>query len=327
MVLSIIPLYDWMPYIIKLDAKDNRIWETEVSVNISASLPLEQYNSILEIKDHTIVFCYKSYVVMIDINGTILWKLEYKTDERYCCFSVLESDEDNLIVLASNELQTSLLKVSLDGRLLWDKVVKDGDDVNYNYGYLLCKLINGNYILAGHSNVNRHWRIWLAEINATGDIIREKIYLDAYGESDCRDMITTKDGGIIIAGISVGEGNATFARIIKLDSNYDITWEKSYSWDGFANSTSTITQDTNGDYVFCGSQGYQRVKAVLVKLNMNGDELWKRTYWPENEMDYSWAFFNLLQKNDGGYILIGRQGTLWGEMANSIWIKRDINGH
>lgn len=323
------PQYDWIPYIIKLDAEDNRIWETEVSVNISASLPLEQYKSIMEIKDHRIVFCYKSYVVMIDMNGTVLWKLEYKTEERYCCFSVVESDEDNLFVLASDELQTSLLKVSLDGRLLWDKVVKDGSDVNTNYGYLLRKLINGNYILAGHSNVDMHWRIWLAEINPTGDIIKENIYLDTYELSFCRDMITTKDGGLIIAGISMGDKNETYARVLKLDSQHNLSWEKIYSWDYFKNNANAIIQDSNGDYVFCGTQGYQQVSAVLVKLNKDGNELWKRTYWPQDELDYRWYLGDLLQLSNGGYLLVGNKSDLWGEaMPEGIWVKKvDQSGY
>lgn len=318
----------WIPYLIKLDADGNRVWETEVSVNIANTSGFQRSN-VLETKDHKIVFCYRSYVVMLDENGNLLWKFDYKTDERYICSSLIESDENNLFVLSSNELRTLLLKVSLDGKLLSDKLVKDGDDVNYNCGYLLCKLDNGNYFLSGYSNINLQWRIWVAEINSVGDIKWEKNYIDTYESSRCTDMVNTQDGGIIITGSSMGNSNITYARVLKLDSNHELTWEKSFSWDNFKNNINAIIQDSNGDYVFCGTQGYQKVRAILVKLNKDGGEIWKRTYWPEGEIDFMWYLGSLLQISNGGYMLVGNQRTLWGEaMPKGIWIKKvDQSGY
>ena len=69
----------WIPYLIKLDSLGNRVWETEVSVNIANTSGYQRSN-VLETKDHKIVFCYRSYVVMLDENGNVLWKFDYKTD-------------------------------------------------------------------------------------------------------------------------------------------------------------------------------------------------------------------------------------------------------
>lgn len=314
------PVWDWIPYIIKLDASGNRIWETEVSINIMNSYI---YSDILETIDHNIIFCYKSYVVMLDKNGNLLWKFEYKTDERYFCSSFIESDDNNLVILASDELRTALLKISMDGKLIWERVIKDGDDLNYNVGHLLCKLDNGNYFLSGYANVDLHWRIWVAEINLKGDIVWENIYIDTYVLSQCTDMIKTNDGGIIITGFSMGNGDATYARVLKLDSQHNLIWEKSYFWDSFTNKLNAIIQNSNGDYVLCGSQGYQKVRSVLVKLDKDGKEIWKRTYWPEGEVDYVWFLGDLLQISDGGYILVGCKRTLWGEaLSEGIWVKK-----
>jgi len=304
----------------------NRIWETEVSFNFISNY---QYHDILETKDHKIIFCYKSYVVMLDENGNVLWKLDYKKDEGYGCSSLIESDENNLFVLSSNEKRTVLLKVSLDGKLLPDKLVKDGDIVNRNCGHLLCKLDNGNYFLAGYSNMILQRGIWVAEINSLGDIIWENNHLGTYEISRCTDMVKTKDGGVIITGHSMGNGNATYARVLKLDSNHELTWEKSFSWDYFSNHSNAIIQDSNGDYVFCGTQGYQQVKAILVKLNKDGDEIWKRTYWSEDEVDFVWCLINLLQSSNGSYILVGNKRTLWGDaMPKGIWVKKvDQSGY
>jgi hypothetical protein len=317
---------EWFPYLIKLDSAGNRIWETEVSLDITCYF---LYSDILETKEHKIVFCYKSFVVMLDENGEVLWKFDYKKDEQFACSSLIESDENNLFVLSTNGLSTMLLKVSLDGKLLSDKLLKGGDDVNYNCGYLLSKIDYGKYILAGYSNVNLHNRIWVAEFNSMGDIQWENSYIDAYVLSKSSSMIKTKDGGVIITGYSMVDGNATYARVLKLDSDHKLTWEKSYSWDYFSNHIYSIIQDSNGDYVFCGSQGYQQVEAVIVKLNKDGNELWKRTYWPIDEVDFVWSLSHLLQNSKGGYILVGTQNTLWGEAKpKGIWIKNvDANGY
>jgi hypothetical protein len=317
---------DWIPYLIKLDSFGNRIWETEISLSMVTNY---LYSDILETKDGKIVFCYKSYVVMLDENGNVLWKFDYKMDDRYGCSSLVESDENNLIILSSNELRTMLLRISMEGELISEKLLKDGDDVNYNCGHLLCKLDNGNYFLAGYSNINLHWRIWVAEINSIGDISWEKNFIDSYELSRCTDMVKTKDGGVIITGYSMGERNITYARVMKIDSKHELAWEKSYSWDSFSNYITAIIQDFNGDYVLCGIQGYQQVRAILVKLKNNGDEIWKRTYWPNDDVDFRWYFGSVLQNSNGGYMLVGYQSTLWGEaMPKGIWVKKvDQSGY
>lgn len=317
---------DFIPYIIKFGSSGNRIWEKEV--NIIYRHDDYKYIDILETKNHNLVFCYGSNVIMFDKDGNILWNFEYITAEGYKCLSIVESDENNLYVLASDNLRTALLKISMDGQLIYNKLVKDGDRVNYNVGQFLCKSDNGNYFLSGFTNKDSTWRIWVAEINSMGEIIWENIYIDTYQLSRCTAMTKTNDGGIIITGSSMGNLNCTYARILKINSQHELIWEKSYLWDSFANRPYAIIQDSNSDFVFCGTQGYQYTRAVLVKLDKNGNEIWKRTYWPEGVIDYRWFLSDLLQTSNGEYLLVGTKSTLWGEaMPEGIWLKKvDQNG-
>jgi hypothetical protein len=91
----------------------------------------------------------------------------------------------------------------------------------------------------------------------------------------------TGDGGYIIAGYteSFGAGDADFY-LVKLDSEGDALWTRTYGGIYSDKAYSVQTSDDNG-YIIAGyteSFGAGDEDFFLVKTNSDGDTLWTRTY-------------------------------------------------
>jgi len=137
-------------------------------------------------------------------------------------------------------------------------------------------------------------------------------------------IIQTIDGGYIAAGgtksFGVGRHNMW---VLKLDSNGEIEWQKTYGLD-LANNAYSIKQTSDGGYIVAGTiSDLGDVSACLLKLDSNGNITWQRAY-------SKWSQFkDILQTSDGGYVAIadgyveidGKSVIKFDSAFNVIWVK------
>lgn len=95
------------------------------------------------------------------------------------------------------------------------------------------------------------------------------------------DLQKTMDGGLIVLGNAMV--NQTFKYwIIKLDLNGNIEWEKFIGNDSNTNDffSNKLFQTSDGNYIITGTNQRSDASdyASIVKLNQNGQLLWKRDY-------------------------------------------------
>ncbi len=136
----------------------------------------------------------------------------------------------------------------------------------------------------------------------------------------------TSDGGYVVAGSTSSFGD-TYGDvwILKLDSNGDIEWQKTYGGDDW-DLANSIRQTSDGGYVVAGrtlsfGAGYRDV--WILKLDSNGDIEWQKTYGGDNGETIS----SIQQTSDGGYVVAGVTGS-FGAGLSDFWIlKLDSNGN
>jgi hypothetical protein len=147
----------------------------------------------------------------------------------------------------------------------------------------------------------------------------------------------TTDGGYILAGYKKDTQNDGNYWIVKLNSNADIEWEKTYG--GSNNDEAKIIQQTTDrGYIVAGSSrsndgnvtnnnGY--TNAWILKLNTNGAIEWKKTYGGSSDDELT----NIKQTADNGYIAVGSTISNNGDILNNqgyddAWIiKIAANGN
>jgi uncharacterized delta-60 repeat protein len=119
---------------------------------------------------------------------------------------------------------------------------------------------------------------WAARYNGIGD------YAD---KVNC--MVRDANGNIYLAGYSTRAGNQKDFLVLKLNSNGDTLWERTFDGSNHGHDEAlAIAYDANG---FIFATGYLAGKnsgndLFLVKMNLLGDSLWTKTYnYSSNQND------------------------------------------
>ncbi len=147
------------------------------------------------------------------------------------------------------------------------------------------------------------------------DTLWTRTYGGAFGEF-VKCVRQTTDGGYVISGStwSFGPGTPDSSNIyiVKTDSLGDTLWTKAFGGTG-GDWGCEVQQTTDGGYVvvgttesFGGGSGL-----LLLKIDMNGDTLWTKTYGGSG--------YSIQLTSDGGYIICGSFGGIW-------LLKTDANG-
>jgi len=147
--------------------------------------------------------------------------------------------------------------------------------------------------------------IWVLKLDSQGNIQWQKNYAEG---TDSEDMARggiqpTSDGGFAVAGHSFFYQNLVDIAVLKLDSQGNIQWEKSYGGPDYEYGD-FIHETTDGGYIVISSL-VSSVNGLatfgLLKLNQNGDVEWQKTY-PGYERTI--GFYGYVeQTSDGGYIV------------------------
>jgi uncharacterized delta-60 repeat protein len=197
---------------------------------------------------------------------------------------------------------------------------------NWDEAYSIQQTTDGGYIVAGrtHSFGAGYADIWVLKLDPNGDVQWQK----TYGGPDwdtAYSIQQTSDGGYIVAGMteSFGAGYADIW-VLKLDSNGDVQWQKTYGGPGNDGAYS-IRQTADGGYIVSGeySFGAGYVDIWVLKLDSNGNVQWQKTYGgPDWDTAYS-----IQQTSDGGYIVAGWTAS-FGAGVSDLWVlKLDPNGN
>jgi len=186
---------------------------------------------------------------------------------------------------------------------------------------------DGGYVLTGRTYSNDgdfeglykgDGDIFVMKLNSSGETVWKKTY-GGYGDDIGQSITTTNDGGYVLTGWTrsndgdfrgMNKGDIDIF-VIKLNSNGEIVWKKTYGGSGIEEGNS-ITTTTDGGYVLTGwttsndgdfSGMYKGSDDIFViKLNSSGETVWKKTYGGrfDGEEGYS-----ITTTDDGGYVLTG----------------------
>jgi hypothetical protein len=136
----------------------------------------------------------------------------------------------------------------------------------------------------------------------------------------------TSDGGYIITGTtnSFGAGYSD-VYLIKIDSNGDTLWTKTFGGPGFDEGNS-VRQTTDGGYIITGytSFGSGSDDVYLIKTDINGNSLWTKTFGiTGTNVERG---LSVHQTTDGGYIIAGSTDSFGAGDLDAYIIRTDANG-
>jgi predicted secreted protein len=217
-----------------------------------------------------------------------------------------------------------LVKTDSDGKRVWDQTLGGpGDDAAWSS----METVDGRYVVLGCTDSYGIGKgdAWMVKTNADGE---EEWNRTFGGPSDDEGMavVETSDGGFIIAGRTDSYGVGGYdGWLIKADSEGNELWKKTFGGAGQDGISSVL--ETDDGYVaagFTNSFGSGKYEVWLLKIDLEGVELWNRTVGIS-----AGDFGNSIQKmTDGGYVVTGwtsRDGTR-ANPDDALLIKTDSEG-
>lgn len=225
-------------------------------------------------------------------------------DGGYCMVGQVE--DDSLLFLQ---------RVSATGQLLW----ANNFYFNQAKAIALTKANDGGFAVLTefYADTNGYKNVVL-KLNATGAIVWSKVIDNNFLPNGLRDIVTTADGGFLLAG-DTRDANLNFQNwLVKLASDGSIAWSKTYG-NTFLN-TSRIIALPGGDFAISG--GRNNGDLSLARVSPSGDLIWQQGYAkPSFQKAY-----DLIVTVDGNIAVLGTsQHPTLGRLEVCI-LKANLNG-
>ncbi len=225
------------------------------------------------------------WFLKLSSDGDIEWQKTYGGNKSDSASFIQQTGDGGYIVAGSTASFGAegsdfwFLKLSSDGDIEWQKT--HVGDKSYCASFIQ-QTGDGGYIVAGSTNIYGEWggnpegNILVLKLSPTGAIEWQRTYegSDDYRVSSIQQTI---DGGYIVAGShestedgGCGDYNSL---ILKLSSDGDIEWQKTYGGNYSSDVTDFIQQTGDGGYIVAGETyawGIER-EIWVIKLLPNGE--------------------------------------------------------
>ena len=268
-------------------------------------------------------------ILKLDSNGDATWIKTFGEDGSDTTRSVEQTADEGYIVLGnSNSFGVDaediwVLKLDENGAVSWQNTYV-GNSVNTARS--IQQTADGGYIIAGRTTISGTFNVdlWLLKLDSNGAISWQKTY-GGEGFDGATSIWQTSDEGYIVSSWTTSFGvDESDIWLVKLDNLGDVTWQKTFGGAG-EDYPVDIQQVSDEGYIIAGwttSFGSGNRDYWLIKLDINGNISWERTYGG-SLLDE--AHF-IRQTTDGGYIVAGDTVSFGKGSSDYFVLKLDPSG-
>ncbi|MBK7869927.1 MAG: DUF11 domain-containing protein [Saprospiraceae bacterium] len=270
------------------------------------------------------------YLLKVNASGKQMWSRQFgnSTTSQRGEEIVKAVDGGYVIIGSTNDTPTGkfdilLLKVDENGNQMWEKKYGGAKD---DEGRAIVQFEDG-YVFTGYSDNTAPGSfdrdIVVYKVNANGDPI--KYFRDSTTESEeAYDIITTRDGGILVAGKKYDSSNFY---LLKLRDTLSTIFAEAHDVNGFGDEAFGVVELNDGSLVVTGitEVDSQNLGVLIAKCDSNGELIWKRNLGEKKRTDYGEA---IVATNDGGFAVAGYTALGDGAFINDVLlIKTDPEGN
>jgi Secretion system C-terminal sorting domain len=215
-----------------------------------------------------------------------------------------------------------LIRTDPDGHEIWSNTFGDGD--SHDVGRCVQPTNDGGYIIAGYRDPLGYAEqdLWAIKTDSVGNEVWS--YRSIAEDRDRGEfVIEANDSSFIIAGILVINDENSYIWLIKIDSDGDEVWSRTFGGAGRVQGGYCVQQTIDDGFVISGWSNNFFADLYLVKTDSEGNEEWSRSYGGNStEVGYS-----VQQTTDGGFIIAGLTES-YGAGDYDVWlIHTDSQGN
>lgn len=216
----------------------------------------------------------------------------------------------------------ALMKTNSNGDVLWLKTLGGDKD---DYGTLVMKTRDGNYLVAGNSmsfGKDYYNDVYLVKVNTNGDILWSKNY-DAPEQQHIGGITETADGHIFLnITDNYGTGHANLMWMM-IDANGNIIWQKQTVYGSNAHAGAAELCN-NGDIMLM----YLNDLTHIVRLDKNANIVWDNSsYTTPYNVNPLMGATCLKHNGDNTYTLAGNNSSINGSASKLHLYKIQGDGN
>jgi hypothetical protein len=253
-------------------------------------------------------------LVRTDASGQILWQKDYGGELDAAFEAVIQAGEDAYVVVGTiaasyerNETDIYLVEVDGDGNQLWSQTF---GGFGMDHGKRVIQAADGGFVITGSTADSYvtgnlyQGNVILIKTDAGGN----ELWTHTYGEKILYvawAVNQAPDGGFVVTGWEARTIEDRDVIVLKTDPQGTLEWSRSWDLDpndrdgGF---DSIVTSDGSIVVACIRSMDSGTIGATVIKLDLQGNELWQRSYGAGSIGNQFW---DIMEDADGGYVLSG----------------------
>ena len=251
---------------------------------------------------------YCPFVIKISSTGDLIWKKNYRgTSVSEYAFDFIETADGGGLIAGYTAAYTSLgyaawlIKIDLNGDVLWDKIYGTSASENFNS---VINTSDGGYIAAGYSSEGYRAGL-IVKISSTGDVEWKKTVYDTDEDDWINEIIELSNGNYLVAGsgeISLSLNVSQW--MYEISSSGQLLWQKQYLISGSYFTINKLFQKKDSSIVAIGYLGAGS-RAIIANIAADGTPIIAQSF----DYDSKTVFMNADTTNFGiiavGYNQVG----------------------
>ncbi|MDR2354295.1 MAG: T9SS C-terminal target domain-containing protein [Deltaproteobacteria bacterium] len=233
------------------------------------------------------------WIIKLDPQGNILWTKSLGGAGSDIASSLLVNSDQEFIIAGysySNNADVSgnhgssdawIVKMDALGNIQWQKSFGGSDK---DFANSIQETSDGGFIVAGNTlssdgDVSKNQGksdIWVFKLDPQGNLSWQKTF-GGSDEDEAKSIQVTPDGGFVVAGMSRsqdGDVTQNFGDydywLLKLDSQGDLEWQKSYGGSG-SDEANSLLVTADGGFIIAGESNS---KDGDITQNNGDDDFW-----------------------------------------------------
>jgi len=285
-----------------------------------------------------------AWIIKVDTNGNVIWETTYGTTNGWDgLWPIIETSDGGYLAggwfynLTQDSKDALLIKVNENGDIIWAHTYGGAEEDEF---YSIQETVDG-FIVTGKSASysSSMFDGYIVKIDFDGNVIWSKTYEKkvSSGEFDFITRANEGDGYIISGGYWNPLSLPTQGRLLKIDQDGNVLWDKSYGKLLSCDYIPAVTNTPDDNYIIAGFVGAGPLglgllgsDGWLLKVDNDGDILWSKQYGKPLFKDY---LICVQPTSDDGFILTGHTLGIgnFGEPSFAAWskmwlVKTDENG-
>lgn|GEM_PF-1409383 len=269
------------------------------------------------------------YLVKTDLRGNLIWEKTYGGTAREEGYRIKKSTDGNLFLLGvtessgSGETDIHVLKVDIDGHVLWETVVGGS---NRDSPATLIETKNSELLIAastesfgkGSADI---YLVWLA---SNGTFLRQKTHGERLLDGSS-DVLELANGELMLFGYTNNYGTASRDfYLLKLTAQGDSIWGKRYGGNNSYEEAHQLLRTANGNFLLHGhsSKTDPNHNMYSVLVDSTGTLIWEREFGGNQHDGGQSAIIN----SAGNFVLLGRSMS-FGNQQQLLFVELAQNGN